>query len=365
MRGSTNFVSGQNLMRRIFRYRRYQVLFVVGILLGVFAFFSYRGYSQKNAVKEIEALGGFVTYDDQPTFRSKFKKWLGKDGVYTVNAVRIGPGRDSTGVVESDVEKVIPHLRRLPGLEMVITGMYTQATQQSLRDALPKVEFLNYAGSIESNQVKAQVRRFVEREPIEDLITDDLWENWVGSEEHWELRDEMIIAKNEKKLPSSTYLFTKKKFREFRLLLEVRQVMGDEFSKMHSAIAILGEQFTDKGDNSFGFRGPLLMCCQDWGIWDAHGRNRIHPTGHRGQWECEHEKHGKWNFVEVLVIGNRIRFAVNGKLLYDFTDDSGNLKESPIGLQLHSNDDKQYFRFRSIAVSTEPADEMVTVPRKR
>lgn len=66
------------------------------------------------------------------------------------------------------------------------------------------------------------------------------------------------------------------------MLFEVKQTMSEKHSTMHSAVATLGETFTDAGDNTFGFRGPLLMFCHDWGIWDAHRRNRIVPGGAGG-----------------------------------------------------------------------------------
>ena len=81
---------------------------------------------------------------------------------------------------------------------------------------------------------------------------------------------------------------------------------------MHSAVAVLGERFTDKGDNAHGFKGPLLMFCHDWGIWDAYRRNRIEPAGHRGTLKTTSEQKGDWNTIEILVIENRIRFVNNG-----------------------------------------------------
>ena len=93
------------------------------------------------------------------------------------------------------------------------------------------------------------------------------------------------------------------------MVFEAKQTMSEKHSTMHSAVAALGEQFTDAGDNKFGFKGPLLMFCHDWGIWDAHRRNRVVPGGAGS----EVEKKGQWNQVEILVLGDRIRFAANGK----------------------------------------------------
>jgi hypothetical protein len=139
--------------------------------------------------------------------------------------------------------------------------------------------------------------------------------------------------------------------------LDVKQTLSEKHSTMHSAVAALGEPFKDAGDNSFGFKGPLLMFCHDWGIWDAHRRNRVVP----GDEGFKNEKKGDWNQIEILVKGDRIRMATNGKLVFDFTDKSEFLRSSPIGLQLHSNDKPQEYHFRHILVTENPKDQMVTV----
>jgi len=181
---------------------------------------------------------------------------------------------------------------------------------------------------------------------------------WTGDAARWSAVNGMIRGANENRVPSSTYLFTAGNHRNFRLLFEVRQTMSTRHSTMHSAVAALGERFTDAGNNAFGFRGPLLMFCHDWGIWDAHGRNRVVPTGPGP----DVERRGEWNQIEILVRGERLRFAANGREVFDFTDKPELLKSSPIGLQLHSNDQPQEYFFRSLLLSENPGETLVTVP---
>lgn len=189
---------------------------------------------------------------------------------------------------------------------------------------------------------------------------------WNGWDKYWSVEDGVIVGRNgltegvPDAVPSSTYLFSEKEYRNFRLLLDVKQTTSPKHSTMHSAVAALGERFDDKGDNNFGFRGPLLMFCHDWGIWDAYRRNRIEPKDQKGAIKLDAEKVGDWNSVEILVIGNRVRFAVNGTMVFDFTDAPENLKASAIGLQLHSNQKPQEYRFRGIVISENPEDRMVT-----
>ena len=189
---------------------------------------------------------------------------------------------------------------------------------------------------------------------------------WDGAAAIWSVDDGEIVGANKGPLASSTYLFTKESYREFRLILEVKQTMSPAHSTMHSAVAALGERIEDKGDNKHGFKGPLLMFCHDWGIWDAYGRNRVEPAGQKGPlMDYASEKKGDWNLIEILVIGNRIRFVANGALVFDFTDAPDMLRSSPLGLQIHSNAKPQEFRFRRIILSTTPTDQLVTLLDKK
>ena len=184
---------------------------------------------------------------------------------------------------------------------------------------------------------------------------------WEGQiEKYWSVNDGAIRGTNTTPVAASTYLFTKDSYRDFRLLLEVKQTRGDKFSTMHSAVCALGEKFEDHGD-PFSFRGPLLMFCNDWGIWDANRRNRVFPPGHGGQWQQAREKVGDWNRIEILVIGDRIRMGLNGGAFMDYTDKPDTLKASPIGLQLHANNQPQEFHFRGLILSQKPEDRLITV----
>ena len=188
-------------------------------------------------------------------------------------------------------------------------------------------------------------------------------EGWDGAEQYWsaDAKNGWITGKNSEPVASSTYLFTKKEYRDFRLIFEVKQLVSPQLSTMHSAVAALGERFVDKGGNQHGFKGPLLMFCHDWGIWDAYRRNRIEPAGHNGTLTIENENVGRWNQIEILAKGNRIRFVANGKLVFDFTDQPEMLKASPIGLQLHANNRPQEFRFKGLWISDSPGDDLVTL----
>jgi hypothetical protein len=102
------------------------------------------------------------------------------------------------------------------------------------------------------------------------------------------------------------------------------------------------------------------MFCHDWGIWDANRRNRIEPADQRGSLQITSEKEGDWNLIEIVVIGDRIRFAANGTQVFDFTDKPGMLNEAPVALQLHANTKPQEYRFRGLVLSKNPEDRLLT-----
>lgn len=184
------------------------------------------------------------------------------------------------------------------------------------------------------------------------------WEGQIGK--HFSVVEGAIRAANDAAVPASTYLFTKGHYREFRLLLEVKQTRSPRHSTMHSAIAALGQRITD-GTEAYGFRGPLLLFCDDWGVWDANRRERVEPATLAGGWQWDGENVGQWNQIEILVIGDRIRMAANGRQVMDFVDDPAMLTSSPIGLQLHANDRPQEYYFRGLILSQEPVDRLITL----
>ena len=204
-----------------------------------------------------------------------------------------------------------------------------------------------------------KVKLPAEEKPIKLFNGKDLtgWEGQI--EKLWSVDNGTIKATNKETVAASTYLFTKKDYREFRLLLEVKQTRGQGFSTMHSGVCCLGEKFLDKGD-PFSFKGPLLMFCQDWGYYDLNRRNRVAPPAKKGTMPFAAKKVGEWNQIEILIKGNRLRYVANGHVVLDYTDKAEMLKPSPIGLQLHSNKDRQEYHFRGLILTEEPQDQLLT-----
>jgi type 1 glutamine amidotransferase len=183
------------------------------------------------------------------------------------------------------------------------------------------------------------------------------FEGWEGHvDPYWSLEGAEIVGKNsaENAPKVSTYLLTKKPYRNFRLLFEGKLVS----SEMHSGIALWGRKFEKDGEAS-SYQGHLVMFPSGWGLYDLFRRN-----GLSGDQQGRARKAGRqheWNQMEILAIGSRIRFAVNGQEVLDWTDPQPELcNAGPIGLQLHSNQVPQEVRFRGLVLVENPQNVLVT-----
>ncbi len=175
---------------------------------------------------------------------------------------------------------------------------------------------------------------------------------WAGADNFWTAENGTIRATNTRNVPANTYLFTEDTYADFRLLLEVKQVISDQNSPKNSALAIGGERIADQASQQFGYRGPLVFHSQKWGSQsDANSDAKIITD--------VPETIGDWNRVEILVKGGRLRMAVNGKPIIDISHDRKG--KSPIGLQLSANQLPQEFFYRSLVISEAPGDDLVTV----
>src|SRR5262249_47428293 len=153
-------------------------------------------------------------------------------------------------------------------------------------------------------------------------------------------KDGVIVARNTEPVKVSTYLLTKRKFTDFRLLASVKLVTSEK----HSGICFWGKVApSPKHDDKYTYAGPLVIFPSDWGMHDLYGRGKLRVDG------APAKKAGKqhdWNQLEILAQGNRVRVAVNGVQVVDWRDPKPeSLLEGPIGLQLHFNKVPQEVQF--------------------
>jgi len=180
------------------------------------------------------------------------------------------------------------------------------------------------------------------------------WEGHVGK--YFSVQNGVIVGKNDQaNAPkASTYLLTKQKFRNLRLIFESQLVT----SEMHSGISLWGKAI-EKEEGPFTYQGHLVMYPSGYGFWDLYRRNGIYgdTLGVAKRVGKQHD----WNRMEILAIGRRIRHVVNGQLVADWSDPQPELCETgPIGLQLHSNTVPQEVQWRGLVLTENPQDALVT-----
>ncbi len=193
-----------------------------------------------------------------------------------------------------------------------------------------------------------------ERETIQLFNGKDLT-GWEGhTDKYWSVKDGVIVGKNTDKVPVSTYLLTKRKFSDFRLVFDFKLAE----SEMHSGIAMWGRVAPEKGD-PYTYAGHLVMFPSGYGFYDLYGRNGIHDNAAKAK---KVGKQHDWNHIEILAQGNRIRFVLNGTLISDWREPQPDrIKEGPLGLQLHSNDKPQEVQFKNLTLETFPEDKLTTI----
>jgi hypothetical protein len=190
---------------------------------------------------------------------------------------------------------------------------------------------------------------------------------WEGYKDLWSVDDGVIVAKSTRPLEFSTYLVTKRKFTDFRLVFAAKLVR----SEMHSGVALWGQLHVPKEVKDpvkqkaeYTYQGQLVMFPSDWGLYDLYRRHGgINPPPEVRAVAKKAGKQHDWNDMEILAQGNRIRLAVNGKEVLDWRDpDPSLVKEGSIGLQLHSNNEPEEIHFKGLVLTTfPPEDKLVTV----
>jgi hypothetical protein len=188
-------------------------------------------------------------------------------------------------------------------------------------------------------------------------------QGWEGYDDLWTVNKYgVIVASNATPLAYSTYLLTKDKYSDFRLILSAKLVE----SEMHSGVCFWGTVKPDvskdpeKDRTKYTYAGHLVMFPSGYGMYDLFGRNGLAVNG------APAVKVGKqhyWNDIEILAQGNRVRVAINGTAVVDWRDpEPERIKEGPIGLQLHSNKVPQEIHFKGLKLETFPKeDKLITV----
>jgi hypothetical protein len=204
-----------------------------------------------------------------------------------------------------------------------------------------------------------------------ELFDGKTLKGWEGYEKYWSVQDGVIVGKNMSAVPTSTYLLTKEKFSDFRVIFEFK--LGDE-NETHSGLAFWGrvppntyksEKDIEKAEAKYTYQGHLVMFPSGWGMYDLFRRNSLGDWGvsNKAGIEAGKGKQHDWNHIEILAQGNRIRVAANGKAIVDWRDQKPEyIQEAPIGLQLHSSPKAQTVEWKNFKMETFPReDRLITV----
>lgn len=198
--------------------------------------------------------------------------------------------------------------------------------------------------------------QFPKTEKVVSLFNGKDLSGWKGNMKYWSVVNGTIVARNDKNNApkASTYLLTENNYANFRLVYEGKLVT----SKMHSGISLWGKA-VEKESDPHSYQGHLVMFPGNYGFWDLYRRNGIYKDDGRAR---KADNPGGWNRMEILAIGNRIRFALNGKEVADWSDPKPEFcQPGPIGLQLHSNRVPQEVHFRGLKLSVDPENKLITV----
>jgi len=164
----------------------------------------------------------------------------------------------------------------------------------------------------------------------------------------WSVENGEIVGRGPQK--RNQFLFHKQELTDFRLTVEIKLPGGNSGIQIRSVPIEGGEARGCQADAGSGWWGKL---------YEESARGLLFPK--KGQ-DFDGDKFVKkegWNLYEIVVVGNRIRTAINGNLCTDLDDD----KIAPkgrIGLQVHSGGPMEV-RFRNFQLELNPKFELKTV----
>ncbi|MEM7392182.1 MAG: family 16 glycoside hydrolase [Verrucomicrobiota bacterium] len=151
-------------------------------------------------------------------------------------------------------------------------------------------------------------------------------EGWSASEmAYWSVKDGAIVGHSDQPIKKNEFLWHKTEVKDFYLSVDV---------KIDPPERNAGIQFRSKKSNAAG-QAHGYQADVGKGVWGKlyheHGRGALH-------WDNippDAVKHGAWNHYEILVVGDRIWTAINGRLCVAMQDPWGE-KSGYLSLQIHS-----------------------------
>jgi len=178
---------------------------------------------------------------------------------------------------------------------------------------------------------------------------------WEGLPEYWSVKDGAISGHESEDASKQTFLvFTHAKIRDFELRLKykfstprgnsgvqfrsrvldpVKWIVGGYQADMDAEGNLDGSIYDEAG--TAGNRGPMSQQGKRT-IWDSGNARREEPLAEDAGDLKKAIKVGDWNNFSITAEGDRIVYAINGRVMTELIDDSRHaLREGVLALQLH------------------------------
>jgi putative heme-binding domain-containing protein len=256
------------------------------------------------------------------------------------NAVTLQTENDTLIIPKSEIDA-----RKLSEISMMPEGLLSNMTKDEARHLLAYLKShgqVNFPDGFTLESIRAG--------QAEALFNGRDLTGWEGDPAVWSVENGEIVGKGPQK--RNHFLFHKQELTDFRLTVELKLTPngGNSGVQIRSVPIEGGEARGCQADVGAGWWGKL---------YEESARGLLYPK--KGQaFDGDHfVKKEDWNTYEIVVVGNRIRTAINGNLCTDL-DDEKIAPKGRIGLQVHSGGPMEV-RFRNFQLELNPKFELRTV----
>ena len=256
------------------------------------------------------------------------------------NAVTLQTENDTLIIPKTEIDA-----RKLSEISMMPEGLLANMTKDDARNLFAYLKSqtqVNFPDGFTLESIKAGQG--------EALFNGKDLTGWEGDSTVWSVESGEIVGKGPQK--RNQFLFNKQELTDFRLTLEIKLTPhgGNSGIQIRSVPIEGGEARGCQADAGAGWWGKL---------YEESARGLLFPKKGEAFDGDKFIKKEDWNTYEIVVVGNRIRTAINGNLCTELDDD----KIAPkgrIGLQVHSGGPMEV-RFRNFQLELNPKFELKTV----
>jgi len=256
------------------------------------------------------------------------------------NAITLQTENDLLIIPKADIDA-----RKLSEISMMPEGLLANMTKDDARHLLAYLK-----SQTQVNFPDGFTLESIRPGQVEPLFNGKDLTGWEGDTGVWSVDGGEILGKGPQK--KNQFLFNKQELTDFRLTLEIKLTPhgGNSGVQIRSVPVEGGEARGCQADAGAGWWGKL---------YEEGARGLLFPKKGQAFDGDKFIKKEDWNVYEILVVGNKIRTAINGNLCTDLEDE----KIAPkgrIGLQVHAGGPMEV-RFRNFQLELNPKFELKTV----